>query len=56
MVQTLNKKEHLERFPKDYFNYIIIDEVHHSGAKTYQSVINYFKPDFLLVSPFVLVS
>lgn len=48
MVQTLNKKEHLERFPKDYFNYIIIDEVHHSGAKTYQSVINYFKPDFLL--------
>ncbi|WP_035960427.1 DEAD/DEAH box helicase [Fusobacterium ulcerans] len=48
MVQTLNKKEHLDRFPKDYFNYIIIDEVHHSGAKTYQSVINYFKPDFLL--------
>ena len=48
MVQTLNKKEHLERFPKDYFNYIIIDEVHHSGAKTYQSIINYFKPDFLL--------
>lgn len=48
MVQTLNKKEHLEKFPKDYFNYIIIDEVHHSGAKTYQSIINYFKPDFLL--------
>lgn len=48
MVQTLNKKEHLERFPKNYFNYIIIDEVHHSGAKTYQSIINYFKPDFLL--------
>ncbi|MDU1910075.1 DEAD/DEAH box helicase [Fusobacterium sp.] len=48
MVQTLNKKEHLERFPKNYFNYIIIDEVHHSGAKTYQSVISYFKPDFLL--------
>lgn len=48
MIQTLNKKEHLERFPKDYFNYIIIDEVHHSGAKTYQSIINYFKPDFLL--------
>ena len=48
MVQTLNKKEHLEKFSKNYFNYIIIDEVHHSGAKTYQSVINYFKPDFLL--------
>lgn len=48
MVQTLNKKEHLEKFSKNYFNYIIIDEVHHSGAKTYQSIISYFKPDFLL--------
>lgn len=48
MVQTLNKKEHLEKFPQNYFNYIIIDEVHHSGAKTYQSIISYFKPDFLL--------
>lgn len=48
MIQTLNKKEHLERFSKNYFNYIIIDEVHHSGAKTYQNLINYFKPDFLL--------
>ncbi|VEH40375.1 Predicted HKD family nuclease [Fusobacterium varium] len=46
MVQTLNKKEHLEKFSKNYFNYIIIDEVHHSGAKTYQSIISYFKPDF----------
>ena len=48
MIQTLNKKEHLEKFSKNYFNYIIIDEVHHSGAKTYQNLINYFKPDFLL--------
>ena len=48
MVQTLNKKEHLEKFSKNYFNYIIIDEVHHSGAKTYHSIISYFKPDFLL--------
>ncbi len=48
MIQTLNKKEHLEKFPKDYFDYIIIDEVHHSGAKTYQNLINYFQPKFLL--------
>ena len=48
MIQTLNKKEHLEKFPKDYFDYIIIDEVHHSGAKTYQNLINYFQPRFLL--------
>ena len=47
-VQTLNKKEHLDKIPKDYFDYIIIDEVHHSGAKTYQNIINYFKPKFFL--------
>ena len=35
-------------FPKDYFDYIIIDEVHHGGAKTYQSIFEYFKPKFLL--------
>lgn len=30
------------------FDYIIIDEVHHASANTYQQVIRYFKPDFLL--------
>ncbi|MGL6064711.1 MAG: DUF3427 domain-containing protein [Fusobacteriaceae bacterium] len=48
MVQTLNKKENLEMFEKDYFDYILIDEVHHSGAQTYQNIINYFKPKFFL--------
>ena len=48
MVQTMSKKEHLEKFPKDYFDYIIIDEVHHGGAKSYQSLINYFTPKFML--------
>ena len=48
MIQTMSKKEHLEKFPKDYFDYIIIDEVHHVGAKSYQSLINYFTPKFML--------
>ncbi len=48
MVQTLNKEEHLTKFKRDYFDYIVIDEVHHSGAKTYQKILNYFKPKFLL--------
>lgn len=48
MIQTMSKKEHLEKFPKDYFDYIIIDEVHHGGAKSYQSLINYFTPKFML--------
>ncbi|MEG0301316.1 DEAD/DEAH box helicase [Cetobacterium sp.] len=48
MVQTLNRDEHLKKFSRDYFDYIIIDEVHHSGAKTYQNIINYFTPRFFL--------
>lgn len=48
MVQTLTREKHLKKFSKDYFDYIIIDEVHHSGAKTYQNIINYFSPKFFL--------
>ena len=47
-VQTLNKDENLKLFQPDTFDYIVIDEVHHAGAKTYQKVLNYFKPKFLL--------
>ncbi len=37
-----------ELFKTDEFDYIIIDECHHSTAKTYKDIINYFKPEFLL--------
>ena len=32
----------------DDFDYIIIDEVHRAGANSYQELINYFKPKFML--------
>ena len=48
MVQTLSKQDHLEKFDRDTFDYIIIDEVHHSGAESYQNIIDYFNPRFLL--------
>lgn len=38
----------LNLFAKDEFEYIVIDEVHHAAATTYQKIINYFKPQFLL--------
>ncbi len=47
-IQTISRNNHLEHFNSAMFDYIIIDEVHHSGAKTYQKVINYFTPKFLL--------
>ncbi|HEL9630238.1 TPA: DUF3427 domain-containing protein, partial [Streptococcus suis] len=47
-IQTLSRDEHLQRFAPDFFNYILIDEVHKAGAESYKKVMNYFAPDFLL--------
>lgn len=49
-VQTLGKENYLneEYFKNDYFDYIVIDEFHHSVSNNYQRIINYFKPKFLL--------
>lgn len=47
-IQTVSRPDILESFAKDAFDYILIDEVHHSGASTYQRIIDYFTPKFLL--------
>ncbi|PLR92045.1 DEAD/DEAH box helicase family protein [Bacillus sp. T33-2] len=47
-IYTLSIKTHLERFERDEFDLIVIDEFHHAAATTYQRVLNYFRPDFLL--------
>jgi len=47
-VQTLSKPENYRQFSPDYFEYIVIDEVHRSGAQSYQRLIDYFHPRFLL--------
>ena len=47
-IQSLHKIKNLERFSNDFFDYIIIDEAHHAAAQTYQKVLNYFSPNFLL--------
>lgn len=38
----------LDQFKEDAFDYIIIDEAHHAAAETYQKVLAYFKPQFIL--------
>lgn len=47
-VQTIHKKEYREMFERNAFDYIIIDEVHRAGAQSYQDIVDYFKPKFLL--------
>lgn len=47
-VQTINSQRHITNFSSTDFDYVIIDETHRAGALTYQNVLNYFKPTFLL--------
>ena len=49
-VQSLGKDNYLNEdyFPRDYFDYIVIDEFHHAVCKNYQNIINYFTPKFML--------
>lgn len=47
-IFTLAKDENLHQFSKTEFDYIIVDEVHHAGAQSYQKIIDYFEPKFLL--------
>jgi hypothetical protein len=38
----------LTQFAPSHFDYIVIDETHRAGAESYQKLINYFQPAFLL--------
>lgn len=47
-IYTLGMKRHRESFAPDRFDLIVVDEFHHAAAASYQSVIRYFRPKFLL--------
>jgi superfamily II DNA or RNA helicase len=47
-VQTLNNRIKNINLSADYYDFIIIDEVHHIEAKTYRPILEYFKPKILL--------
>ena len=47
-VQTLNNQLINSNFSEDYYDYIVIDEVHHIAAKSYRPILNRFKPKILL--------
>ena len=47
-VQTLSKAETLNRYKKDHWDLIIIDEAHHSSADSYKKIMDYFTPKLWL--------
>ena len=40
--------EHINEFDPKEFDYIVLDEAHHATADTYRTIMNYFKPEFML--------
>ena len=48
MVTMLSKDEILSMFDRKEFSCICLDETHHGTAPSYQKIIDYFQPDFLL--------
>lgn len=47
-IQTISREDHLTKFAKNHFNYIVIDETHRAAASSYRKIMGYFEPDFLL--------
>ena len=45
-VQSISKD--LEKFSPTDFDYLIVDECHHTAANTYQKIFTYFHPKFIL--------
>lgn len=47
-IQTMSREKNIRAFTQDYFDYVIIDEAHHTAAASYKIVTDYFQPKFLL--------
>jgi len=49
-VPTLGRdgSDRINRFPRDYFRTIVIDEAHHAAAPTYRRILDYFENSFTL--------
>jgi superfamily II DNA or RNA helicase len=45
---TLRQPEVLAGYPPDYFDYVVVDEVHHGQSPSYHGILNHFRPRFML--------
>ncbi len=47
-IQTLNNRIDSLNLSESFYDFIIIDEVHHISASSYRPILNYFRPKILL--------
>jgi len=48
MITMVSRDDVLRRFAPYDYQVVVMDEVHHAAAASYQKVMSYFKPDFWL--------
>ena len=46
---TLRNPDTLYKYNASEFDYVIVDEVHHGQAQSYQIILDYFKPNFFML-------
>ena len=47
-IQTLNSNEQYRDFACDYYDYIVLDESHHTTASSYRKILSHFEPKIML--------
>lgn len=47
-MTMMAKDEIMKSYSKEYFQIIVVDEAHRTGANSYQKIMDYFKPNFWL--------
>ncbi|WP_233080029.1 DUF3427 domain-containing protein [Rheinheimera soli] len=47
-IQTLNNQLATMKLSADFYDYVVIDEVHHITAASYRAALDYFQPKILL--------
>lgn len=47
-IQSFNSAKFTEWTDRDYYDYIVVDEFHHAAAKSYQTLLEYYRPSVFL--------
>ncbi|MCC6665011.1 MAG: DEAD/DEAH box helicase family protein [Polyangiaceae bacterium] len=47
-VAKLARRQHVDRLRAQRFDYVVVDEVHHASARSYQRILDAIDPKFLL--------
>ena len=47
-IQTFNSQDFTSKTTSDFYDYIVVDEFHHTAAPAYQKLLSYYNPKILL--------